>query len=51
MFASQSKTLSLLHPPAPQEPLFLQPPGNPLLDVLQPLPVEHPLHPIFIFLS
>jgi hypothetical protein len=39
MLANQSKTLSLLQPPVPQEPLLLQPLGK--------LPsVEHPLHPI-----
>jgi hypothetical protein len=51
MLANQSKTFNLLQPPVPHEPLFLQPPGKPLLAVLQPLPVEHPLHPIFLVLS
>lgn len=48
MLASQSYTLSLLQPPELQPPLH---PPEPPSEVLQPLPVEHPLHPIYRTLS
>ncbi len=45
MFPNQSKTLSLLQPPVPQEPLLLQPAGTPLD------PVPQLLHPMSVYLS